>query len=282
MQPILLAENLQLDRDTQATPVFRGFQEGSRAPRAVGRIISIEEGQATINLGSLDGLSKGSLVEVFRDSTLKDRVGNLHVKTVFREQARGQFESNGFESGYAVRVTDRDHLQALEQQASDLANRRDVRGARLAAAKAREWASAAALSISQKAGANELLAKLDFKANNVAAAEIHYRAALDMRTADPHGSTDDLAEVQNDLAALLILRGDYDSAERLLDQKPALASRPTLRAERLNNLGVLVETRGDRKQAESLYIQALAAFPKNNFKERNITKANLDRVKGPH
>jgi len=101
-------------------------------------------------------------------------------------------------------------------------------------------------------------------------------------SADQHVSQNDLAEVQNDLAALAMLRGDYNSADKLLRGNPPIPTKPNLRAERLNNLGVLAETRGDRTQAESFYTQALAILPQDLPNERRVAEANLARVKGLH
>lgn len=282
LQPILLAANLQSASTVQGTPVFRGEQERIRSPRQTGAIISIEDGQATINLGSADGLATGSEVEVYRDATFKNRAGALRVETLFREQARTDLGGTDLKVQYAVRVSDRDHLRAMLQQANDCEARGNLIGARRAAASATEYANTAAASPSLKASATELRARVDFKAKDLAAAELHYRAALELLSADPHASPDDLAEVQNDLAALVMLRGDYDSADKLLRGESPIPTRPNFRAERLNNLGVLAEIRGDRAKAESFYIQALALLPQNLPDERRITEANLARVKGLH
>lgn len=281
-QPILLAEDLQPATQTETPQVFRGEEEGTRSPRQIGAVISVEDGQATINLGSTDGLMKGSQVEVFRDNTMRDRVASLRVESLFREQARGGIGGQDLKIQYPVRVTDRDHLRALLQQAKDFEARGDLTDARRAAASATESANTATVTASQKASASELLARLDFKANDLAAAEMHYRAALDLLSADPHASPDYLAKAQNSLAALVMLRGDYDSAGKLLRENPPNPTKLKLRADRLNNLGVLAETRGNRQQAASFYTQALAILSQNLSDERRIAEANLARVKGLH
>jgi len=252
----------------------------ARTPRQTGAIISVEDGQATINLGSADGLSKGSQVEVFRDRTFKNRVGTLRLATVFREQARGDIEGNDLRVNHAVRVADRDHLQALLQQANDFEARGDLAGARHAAAQANAWSKSAKVTAWQKAGATELLAKLDFQAKDLGGAETHYCEALDIINTDPHASPDDLAEIRNNLAALAMMRKDYSSAEKLLEDGIVVLANQKLKAARANNLGVLAESRGDREQAESFYTQALAILPQNSPNERKIAEANLNRVKG--
>src|SRR5579864_4825729 len=58
-QPVLLASELSRAR-AQSTTIFRGAETGNREPQANGKIIAQEDGQATVNLGSLDGLTKGT------------------------------------------------------------------------------------------------------------------------------------------------------------------------------------------------------------------------------
>lgn len=279
-QPILLAQDLQFTAPARAMQVFRGEEQGSRSPRQIGAILSVEDGLATISLGSADGLMKGSEIDIYRDSSLKDRVGTLRVETVFREQARGDVGGNEYKTQYAARVADRDHLQARLQQADDFESRGDLTAARRTAVHASEWANSARLTPSQRARATELLGRLDFQAKNLAGAETHYRAALDLLSTDPHASPDDLGEVQNNLAALAMVLGEYDSVRKLLETGTAVLSNQTLKADRLNNLGVLAETRGDRKQAESFYLQALTILPRDSDNERKVVEVNLDRVKG--
>ena len=98
-----------------------------------------------------------------------------------------------------------------------------------------------------------------------------------MLSADPHGSTKGLSALKNDLAALAILRGDYDSAQKLFDSLP---SNQNLGADSLNNLGVLAEARGNRQQAESSYRRALEALPQSSATSRKVVEANMARVEG--
>lgn len=281
-QPILLAEDLQPGVSSEATRVFRGETGPTRAPRQTGSIISVEDGLATIDLGSGDGLAKGNAVEVYRDHTLKERIGTLIIGTVFREQARGDVENNDFKIQYAVRVTDLAHLQALLRQSDDFRAGRDLGRARSAALEASAWANTAKVPPSEKAHAIKVLAGLDYQTGDVVVAETHYRAAFEISRTDPHASVDDISEVQNDLAALAMLRGDYDSAHKLLDANAGFASNRKSRADHLNNLGVLAEARGDREQAKSFYGRALEALPQTLPKARKVVEANLARVKGLH
>ena len=56
-QPVLLASGLQAAA-ADGAPVFRGPSPDSRAPQPLGSIVSMEDGQASVNLGSLDGLAE--------------------------------------------------------------------------------------------------------------------------------------------------------------------------------------------------------------------------------
>ena len=276
-QPVLLAEELQITASSQTTNIFRGEAETTRAPRQIGSILSIEDGLATIDLGSADGLAKGSELAVYRDPTLQDPAGSLRIGTVFREQSRGEAREPGLKTQYAVRVSDHTHLQALLEQVDDLQARGDFGGARRGAANAAAWVKAAKVPLSDQANAMKVMGRLDYQAGDASSAETHYRAALELLSADPHGSAKDLSALKNDLAALAMLHGDYDSAQKLFDSLP---SNQNLSADCLNNLGVLAEARGNRQQAESSYRRALEALAQSSPTSRRVVEANLARVEG--
>ena len=90
--PIFLAAG------ADSNPVFRGAEPDSRSPRATGSVTSIADGLVSIDLGSLDGLSKGAEVDVFRDGRT---VGRITLTTIFRDRARAEGAR-----GLAVRVHD--------------------------------------------------------------------------------------------------------------------------------------------------------------------------------
>jgi len=153
--------------------------------------------------------------------------------------------------------------------------------ARQAATGASTWANAASVPLAEKVKAMEVVARLDFLADDAESARTHYQTALEMLSSGEHTPSEDIAEVQNNLAVLAMLRGDYDSAKKFLDQL-TLVSDPHLQADRLNNLGVLAEQRGNLQQAHSFYAQALGALPRNLHHQREIIEVNLARVEGPH
>jgi hypothetical protein len=65
--------------------VFRGAEQDSREPRVTGSVTSLADGLVSIDLGSLDGLSKGAEVDVFRDG---QAIGKVKLTTIFRDRAR--------------------------------------------------------------------------------------------------------------------------------------------------------------------------------------------------
>lgn len=280
-QPVLLADDLQDSVRSQSAQVFRGEEQAARAPRQTGSIISIEDGLATVDLGSLDGLEKGSELNIIRDRVRGERIGQLRIETVFREQARGPFSFPEIKIGYAVRVNAATHARALLQQVDALQSQGQLSKARQAAAEASTWAETASLTGSGKATILAKLAQLDFQAGDLASANTHFRGALDQLESDPHASAEFRARTENDIAALAILRGDDESAQKLLQRAEPLPD--SERVLLLNNLGVLAEIRGDHEKAESYYSQALKALSLDiSPQERQIVEANLARTKGPH
>ena len=280
-QPILLATDLQPSSSAQVEQIFRGEDASNRTPRQTGSIISVEDGLATIDLGSLDGISKGTAVEVYRDQELKHSLGRLRINTAFREQARGEIGKADFKAKYFVRASDVTYVQALLQRAQDFDARGQLTEARSAALQASTRAKAANVPLADKAKTSELVARLDFLAGDAESARTHYETALEILSSEKQARPEDIAEVQNNLAALAMLRGDYDSAQKALDQ-PTHFSNAKLEADRLNNMAVLAEQRGNSQQAEAFYTKALGALPTNLRREREIVEANLDRIKGPH
>ena len=260
-QPILLASGLELSPASDHAPVFRSQQADSRAPRPTGSIVSIEDGLATINLGSLDGLGKGSQVQVFRDDK---SVGTLTVTAVFRERARTQTLSGRIQVNDQVRPPDAVYLDALMQQADAAYARGDLDGARKMAEKAAAWAETA----NPPAAGLERLAKLEYQLGSLQAAEKHYQSA--------GGSVAAL----NNLAVLRMLRGDYEGAEAPLSRAVSTKTDPEY-ARSANNLGVLAELRGDRRKAEQFYADALNALTSApDSPERRALETNLARVRG--
>ena len=269
-QPILLSSGLPAEPNS--APVFRSPEPDSRSPRPMGSIVSIEQGLATINLGSLDGLGKGNQVQIVRDGK---SIGSLMVVTVFRDHARGRIpDGTRIQVNDQVRVPAATYLNALLEQADAMSGRGDLDAARRMAENAASWAQTANVSSAEL----ERLARLEYQLGSLQAAEKHYQSALGSLRAEPSG---DHSDALNNLAVLHMLRGDYDGAEAPLSWALSMSAKMnTPYARSLNNLGVLSELRGDRQKAEALYLNALRAAADFPVAERQALETNLARVRG--
>ena len=201
-QPVLLASGLH----PANAPVFRGGEPDGRAPQAAGVIVSIEDGSANINLGSLDGLAKGSEIQVFRGS---NTVGRLQVTTVFRDRARASvMEGKQLRPKDEVHVGGADHLNALLQQVDAAFNRGDPETAIKLAEEAVRWGESAAVPPGALAVSWNQLAVLQMLRGEYDGAESHL-----LRAASATSKTDPVyGQIQNNLGVLAELRGDRDKA----------------------------------------------------------------------
>jgi tetratricopeptide (TPR) repeat protein len=253
-------------------------------PQPAGSIVSIEDGMAVIDLGSLDGLARGSELRIFRDERSTQPIGRLIVTTVFRERARGRIlTGQEIHANGQVRVARAAYLGALLERVDALARRGDSDSARTTAEKAVAWAENASVPPGEKRKALERLAGLEYQAGSLEAAEKHYQAAINSRDATPPASPLEQSAVFNNLAVLHLLHGDYGGAESPLSQAVSKAPPADIAyAQSLNNLGVLAEVRGDRRKAQALYAKALGALegiPNTPGQERRAVEANLARLR---
>lgn len=100
--PVLLANAVS------QSEVFRSGEPASREPRETGRIVAIENGEATIDVGSMDGLSKGAVLD------------GLIVTAVFRDHARARI-TGAVHTGDPVQVPAAGYLNALLNRADTIA-----------------------------------------------------------------------------------------------------------------------------------------------------------------
>lgn len=240
--PVLLASELS-PANLSALPVFRGDASLDRQPQPTGIITAVADGEATVNLGSLDGLAKGTAL------------GPIVITTVFRDHARGRIAN-----GAAVHVNDRVqvppalHVAAVLHEVDALAATGDLKQARELARTA-----LAAGSSGETRTLLETLAALDYQAGATDVAREHYEAAANNFYAPPAASPTEQAATLNSLGALYLLRGDPQSAAKPLNQAASqTALDPDLRAQILNNLGVLSELNGDLVKARDYYTRAHA------------------------
>ncbi len=258
--PVLLASELGPAR-SQSKTAFRGDGAPNREPQSNGIVTSVDDGGATVNLGSLDGLAKGTAL------------GPIVITTVFRDHARGKVAR-----GQAIHVHDRVdvppsvHLAAVFHEVDALAASGDLDQARALARKA-----LAAGSSGETRMLLERLAALDYQAGATDAAREHYEAAANNFFATPAASAAEQATTLNSLGALYLLHGDSASAVKPLTQAAAVtAITPDLRVQILNNLGVLDELRGDLAKARDDYNRAYSEPA--SASQRAAAQANLTRL----
>src|SRR3978361_324601 len=85
----------------------------------------------------------------------------------------------------------------------------------------------------------------------------HLRSAIDELDAAPAATAMERVRILNELGAVLIERGDYAEAERVLRRARRQASGGA-GARVANKFGALAALRGDRTAAEAMYASALA------------------------
>ena len=260
-QPGLLSRDLEPRRAEQA-PVFRGADGAGREPRVSGNIVAVDGTEATVNLGSLDGVEKGSALAL-------EPAGSFEPITVFREQTRGRITGvPKVQKGSPVRMPPATHLRVLLEKVDAAIGRGDPAAALRAAQAASEWAETAGVAAEDRHRALSRLAALEYQAGAVDAAERHFQAA-----ADPLN-----------LAVLRLQRGSYEGVEALLNAAVAASEKTGVAyAQAVNNLGALAEVHGDRGKAKALYAEALrtlTAIADAPGRDRQAIQRNLTRVQG--
>lgn len=270
---IILTRDLQPARVFKA-PLFRGAAAPSRPPKSEGVIVSIEDDTATVNLGSIDGLAKGTELAVVRNhpEVSNHAIGHITITTVFRDRARGTFPSDApIQTNDAVSVPIDVHLRAILQQVDALAAAGDLKSAREIARNA--------IASGSQGDTRELLehlAALDYRAGALDAAREHYEVAVNNFDQPPAASASEEATNFASYGALLLLSGDRARAGEILDRALAKATDPALRSQILNNLGAVAELGGDRAKATAYYHQALPLSTSKSA--RGAVEANLARV----
>ena len=221
--PVLLSSDLK-PPSSAAAPIFRGAGEASRAPKSDGVIHSIEDGVAALNLGSIDGLAKGTELRVPR--------GRIVITTVFRDRARGKLIGQAMVND-PVRVPNAAHLGAILQQADALAASGNLSAARDVARNALGSGSAG-----ETRQLLERLAALDYQAGAADAARERYEVAVNNFDQAPAASPTERAATLANYGALFLLHGDRGRAGELLQKALPLATDPTLRSQITKNLGI--------------------------------------------
>ncbi len=249
---ILLAADLQPSREP-ASPVFRGDQAPSRAPKSQANVTLIEDGVATINAGSLDGIEKGQ------------KIGPITITTVFRERARGTIsEGASLHVGDRVLIPNAVYLNAVLAHVNAWAASGHLEAARGAGLALQTGSAGETRQLIER------LAELDYQATARADVAIErYKIAVNNFDQPPAASAEERASTLANYGALA-LRAD------LLNQGLSYAPSGPLRAQILNNLGVIAQAQNDTAKASDYYRQALAQNP--SPADRPIIAANLARL----
>lgn len=206
-QPVILTARLG-DLTGQASPEFRSPAEASRAPRSSGAVAGVENGEVTIDLGSVDGVTKGAELQISRGTGDARSSMRLTITTVFRERSRGRVSGPGSaQAGDRVDVPPDLQLSALLEQVLARSVAGDSAAARTLATRGVEL-SANASEASSAETMNELAAVL-IRERDYPAAETLLRRAQ----ASAAGLT--AVRVTNNLAALAALSGDVTTAESM-------------------------------------------------------------------
>jgi hypothetical protein len=269
----IAASAILLTSDLQPAPshdalVFRGTNGGSRAPKSDGVIVSIEDGIASVNLGSIDGLEQGTELPLPGNPP----GGRIVVTTVFRDHARGTISADAaMRAGDPVRVPSSAHLGSILQQVDALAA-----GGNLKAARDVAQAALAGGTPGETRPLLERLAAIEYQTGAPDAARERYEVAVNNFAQPPAARSTEQGSTLASYGALCLLSGDVDQAADLL--RKALAQSPSafLKAEILNNLGAVAEAQADPDKAAGYYKQALAQTTSKS--ERAVIEANLARV----
>jgi hypothetical protein len=225
-QPILISKAFAPGRDATA-PVFRSAPADARAPQPEGSIVAMDNFVVNIDLGSLDGLTKGTHLDVLRAGA-NQPVGHLEATTIFRDHSRVRIVSGAAKEHDRVRAEPSVYLSAVL----------DVMGTdRMLARNAVQWAFSNAVPPPVLRPILDRLAPLEYQARDFSAAERDYQLLLDA------------ASTEDD------------------------------RAEALNNLGAVAESRGETNTAQAFYQNARSAAA-NSTRNRQIIEANLARLAG--
>lgn len=227
-EPVLLTARAEEIRGRGGE--FRGTTADTHVPKREGTIVSVVDGSATIDLGSLDGIARGTVVRVFRGN--HDAIGTIIVDRVFRERARGTAVSTDrLRPGDVAELDPAVHVGALVSAASDRLAAGDAEGARALAERA------AALTPSAGVLPGQVSRAVADTLNDVGARLIANKQYADaeavLQRAKDHASGATAVRVTNNLAAAAALRADFATAEQRYKDALALAgAAPQLDVER--------------------------------------------------
>jgi hypothetical protein len=237
--PILLVAR----NATEAPAVFRTNVDGRRLPRAAGTVMEVHDGQIELDLGSIDGVTQGTQVTVWRNGAAHE-VARVRISTVFRERSRGQLTGRGsVRKEDRVQVDPAVHVRALLEKATA----RDGEAAR----EMLELAVKAAGPTVSDDVRREAFDRLGASLNRLGVDQIksgdYVGAERTLTRAQNYAEGATKVRVANNLAAVKALQGDRAAAESLYRLALSLAGdSPQLDTERTsiqNNLNTVTTVR---------------------------------------
>jgi hypothetical protein len=269
-QPVLLGVRL----DVVPGQTFRADVAHSREPRPTGAVVSVRDGSADVDIGSLDGLTQGSTPALVRDG---HPLGRLTITTVFRERARGRVDRGAVvQPGDRVDVEPAVHVGAILDRVAAKKAGGDFRGARDLARLAVSRSQNEAVPADIRRRSLFELAALERQAGDLEQAARLLQQDVDAFDQAPAAAGAERGEVLNELGVVQIDRRDLVAAERALGSAQALATGAT-RARVANNLGAVTALKGDRAAAERFYrlADSLAATDPALVVDRQAIAKNL-------
>jgi Flp pilus assembly protein TadD len=245
-------------QDGRSSAEFRAAAAESRLPKSEGVVVSVEDGEVAIDLGSVDGLERGAVVRLFRGAGAATPVGTVTIARVFRQRATGVATPAGSpQAGDRAELAPATQVAAVVDQVGARIAAGDTTAARTLAERAVSMSQSSAVPADLRRRALAQLGTLEHRAGVLDAAERHLRSAVDSLASVPAATGEEGAEVQNELGAVLIERGNRDEAESVLRRAQAGAT-GAAGVHVTNNLAALAALRGDLATAATMYRAALA------------------------
>lgn len=265
-RPVVLAA--LLSRGAGQSEVFRGAGGGGHTPRSSGKIIATDGDEATVSLGSLDGVHMGDKLRVLHGG---QSIGQLEITAVFRDRARGSLR--GASPGDLAAIEPARQLEVLLTQAEEAIAQGNL-------AHAHSNAQAAGLLAAKlhksEAKADELLGRLQALSGDTAGAAQRFKSSLS--AFPPNGSASRRALLLEALAAVYLINRDTAGAQQALAELDQLTPPDAgFEVRKLNAQAILAELQGDARTAAKLYERASAAAA--SPAEREAVAGNAARLK---
>jgi hypothetical protein len=273
--PTFLTAHLE-DLAGTATAAFRAAPSPSRPPNAEGAITSVREHEAWAALGSVDGVTQGAVLQIFRGRDRTNSIGSITANAVFRDRMRGSTTTASPRPGDVAVLPPRLVVAALHQRMVSLIAAGEIAAARATGDRAAALLQAPDVPVSDKRGVLALLGALERRSGSVDRAVEHLRAAAALFDGPARTAAGERTDTLTELAAALAEAHQGEAASQALRLAQTTASGAA--AGRIeNNLGAVAAMRGDREAAAALYQSALRSLGRTpaTADERRAIEKNL-------